>query len=39
MNGDDPAPIFGSWRVAYGVGLGLFAIEVILLYAFTVTFS
>jgi hypothetical protein len=35
----DPPPFFGSWRVAYCVALALFAIEVALLYAFTVYFS
>jgi hypothetical protein len=28
-----------SWRKAYGVALSLFAVEVVLLYLFTVRFS
>jgi hypothetical protein len=36
---NDRAPLFGNWRKAYWVALGLFAIEVALLYAFTVRFS
>jgi hypothetical protein len=39
MTNDDPAPLFGSWCKAYAVGLGLFALEVLVLYAFTVAFS
>jgi hypothetical protein len=39
MNNGDSAPVFGSWRRAYGVALVLFAIEVALLYLFTVRFS
>jgi hypothetical protein len=39
MRGGDEAPIFGSWRRAYVVALTLFAIEVALLYAFTLRFS
>jgi hypothetical protein len=39
MNTQDEAPLFGSWRKAYCVALGLFAIEVLLLYAFTLRFS
>ena len=39
MTGGDRAPIFGSWRKAYVVALTLFAIEVALLYAFTIRFS
>jgi hypothetical protein len=31
-------PMFGSWRAAYCVALVIFAIEVALLYAFTVRF-
>jgi len=37
-NGDTP-PLFGSWRKAYCVTLGIFAFEVVLFYAFTVVFS
>ena len=36
---DDSAPLFGSWRKAYCVTLGIFAFEIVLLYAFTVIFS
>jgi hypothetical protein len=39
MSEEDDAPIFGSWRKAYTVALTLFAIEVALLYVFTVRFS
>lgn len=39
MNEPDRAPIFGSWRKAYWIALSLFAIEVALLYAFTLRFS
>ncbi len=39
MNTNDRAPLFGSWRRAYWAALGLFALEVVLLYAFTVRFS
>jgi hypothetical protein len=37
-NGDS-APLFGSWPKAYCVTLGIFAFEIVLLYAFTVVFS
>ena len=37
-NGDS-APLFGSWRKAYCVTLGIFTFEIVLLYAFTVIFS
>jgi hypothetical protein len=30
---------FGSWRTAYCIALAIFAVEVALLYAFTVGFS
>jgi hypothetical protein len=33
-NGDAP-----SWRKAYGLALSLFAVEVVLLYLFTLRFS
>lgn len=36
---EDSAPIFGSWRRAYAVALVVFAIEVALLYLFTVRFA
>ena len=39
MSSEDHAPIFGNWRKAYGIALGLFAIEVALLYGFTLLFS
>jgi hypothetical protein len=32
-------PPFGSWRTAYCIALGIFAVEVALLYAFTARFS
>ena len=32
-------PVFRSWRAAYCAALATFAIEVALLYAFTVRFS
>jgi hypothetical protein len=35
----DAAPLFGSWRKAYCVTLGIFALEIVLFYAFTVVFS
>ena len=37
-NGDS-APLFGSWPKAYFVALGIFALEIVLFYAFTVVFS
>ena len=37
-NGDS-APLFGNWPKAYCVALGIFAVEIVLLYAFTVIFS
>jgi len=39
MSEQDKAPIFGSWRRAYFCALLFFAIEVVLLYLFTVRFS
>jgi len=35
----DRPPVFGSWRKAYAFAIALFAIEVALLYAFTLRFS
>ena len=35
----DRPPFFGTWRVAYAVAIAMFAIEVALLYLFTVRFS
>ncbi len=39
MISNDPPPLFGSWRRAYCFALGVFAIEIALLYVFTVRFS
>ena len=39
MSEQERAPIFGSWRRAYFFALLFFAIEVALLYAFTLRFS
>jgi hypothetical protein len=39
MNARDDSPDAGSWRQAYGLALSLFAVEVLLLYLFTVRFS
>jgi hypothetical protein len=36
---DDSKPDTRSWRKAYGLSLSLFAVEVVLLYLFTVRFS
>jgi len=36
--GDDKSDT-GSWRKAYGLAFSLFAVEVLLLYLFTVRFS
>ena len=35
----DRAPLFGSWRRAYAVTVGIFAVEIVLFYIFTVAFS
>jgi hypothetical protein len=35
----DPQPDAASWRKAYGLTLSLFAVEVVLLYLFTLRFS
>jgi hypothetical protein len=35
----DPAPFFGSWRKAYCAALGVFAVEILLLYVFTIVFA
>lgn len=35
----EPPPLFRTWRTAYVVALAIFAIEVALLYAFTIRFS
>lgn len=39
MSEQDHPPFFSSWRRAYWFTLGLFAVEVALLYAFTLRFS
>ena len=39
MNVGDDKPEARSWRIAYSLALSLFAVEVVLLYLFTVRFS
>jgi hypothetical protein len=39
MNHPDHPPFFSSWRKAYVFAVVLFAVEVALLYAFTLRFS
>jgi hypothetical protein len=39
MSEKDRPPFFGTWRKAYAFAIALFAIEVALLYAFTLRFS
>ena len=39
MNARNDNSDAGSWRKAYGLALSLFAVEVALLYLFTVRFS
>jgi len=39
MNLSDSKSDAASWRKAYGLALSLFAVEVVLLYLFTVRFS
>ena len=39
MSRDNGAPVFGSWVKAYGIALGVFGLEILFLYAFTVVFS
>jgi len=39
MNASDDKPDAGSWRRTYGLALSLFAVEVVLLYLFTIRFS
>ena len=39
MTNGERAPLFGSWARAYCIAVGLFALEVLFLYAFTVVFS
>jgi hypothetical protein len=39
MTEHDYPPVFSTWRKAYWFAIGLFALEVALLYAFTLRFS
>src|SRR4029450_6767033 len=39
MNVCDDKPDARSWRTVYGLALSLFAVEVLLLYLFTIRFS
>jgi hypothetical protein len=39
MKMGDHKPDARSWRKAYGLALSLFAVEVLLLYLFTIRFS
>jgi hypothetical protein len=39
MSEQDRPPLFGTWRKAYAFAIAMFAIEVALLYAFTLRFS
>jgi hypothetical protein len=39
MKAQDDNADAGSWRKAYGLALSLFAVEVVLLYLFTLRFS
>jgi hypothetical protein len=39
MNRSEHKPVVRSWPKAYGMALSLFAVEVVLLYLFTVRFS
>jgi hypothetical protein len=39
MNEEDRPPLFGTWRKAYAFVIAMFAIEVALLYTFTLRFS
>jgi hypothetical protein len=39
MSAHDHPPFFSSWRKAYWFAIALFAVEVALLYAFTLRFS
>jgi hypothetical protein len=39
MNVGDDKPDARSWRKAYSLALSLFALEVVLLYLFTLRFS
>ena len=39
MTQHESAPLFGSWAKAYAFALGIFAAELLVLYAFTIAFS
>ncbi len=39
MNTGDDKPDARFWRKAYGLALSIFAVEVVLLYLFTVRFA
>ena len=39
MSSRDANPDARSWRKAYGLALSLFAVEVVVLYLFTLRFS
>jgi hypothetical protein len=39
MNTRDDKAVAGSWRKAYAMALSFFAVEVVLLYLFTIRFS
>jgi hypothetical protein len=39
MKMGDPKADAASWRKAYGLALSIFAVEVVLLYLFTLRFS
>ena len=39
MSEQDRPPFFSTWRKAYWFAIALFALEVVLLYAFTLRFS
>ncbi len=39
MTEHDRPPLFATWRKAYWFAIALFALEVALLYAFTLRFS
>ena len=39
MTAFDNNPDAGSWRKAYSLALSIFAVEVVLLYLFTLRFS
>jgi hypothetical protein len=39
MSEQNRPPLFGTWRKAYALVIAMFAIEVALLYVFTLRFS